>query len=427
PTDAMPRARPTSSRRTGRLAATEAIADQQVASAERHTHRIEVETGDEPVHVTVGQPTQQTSHTTTPGGFSKFFNRVIDNGLWSALTDPARTVYLPLVRLADSRPPHRSKVGVASLIRMTGLSRSSVKRGLKALQEQRLITVISQGGVGADGKNRPNVYELIVPEPRDPEGVQARTHSRSKGERTSGSRKARPAVQEKAGPGFPAEPHLRDISKTNTPRSGVGGGFSASPTPDADPESQRLAEMLGRWGFEPAEAIELLAESGAAAASRAMDDARQLDAGGKLRCATGFIRWRLREEAKSPNDAPPRDGGRGDNVSDASLIAPSRQAGPSAVAAEIVSASAASRKPRADDQLPPRGDRTNTEADPSLIAFDQLPADVVDWAAARVAELHADRPAMLRLLTSKPPAASPLMRAEIAKLLAGDRGSIGVP
>jgi hypothetical protein len=159
--------------------------------ARRHTHRIEVETGDEPVQVTVGQAASAAAEkpSPTPGGFCKFFNRVIDTGLWGELPDAARAVYLPLLRLAESRGPCRARAGLAALMRMSGLSRSSVKRGLRALQGARLIVVVRQGGVDANGINRPNVYEMLVPEadatPTSPTSpVQPRTPSRSRGKPT---------------------------------------------------------------------------------------------------------------------------------------------------------------------------------------------------------------------------------------------------
>jgi hypothetical protein len=141
------------------------------ASPTVHRHRIDVETEEEAVHVTLGKAADspEPRRGTPAGGFAKFFNRVIDTGAWARLPDAGRAVYMPLVRLGDatSSGSARARVGLASLMRHTGLSRSTVKRGLKSLQEARLIVVVSQGGVSTTGQNRPNVYELLVPEPLD--------------------------------------------------------------------------------------------------------------------------------------------------------------------------------------------------------------------------------------------------------------------
>ncbi len=373
------------------------------------------------MHVTVGNASEpaQAKPTAVAGGFSKFFNRVIDNGLWADLPDCARCVYLPLVRLAEHRGHCRAKVGLASLIRLSGASRSTVKRGLKALQEQRLIVVVSQGGVGADGVNRPNVYELLVPEPRDDDSpttpttattpVRRRTPSRSKAEPTPGPSVDATPVQPRTEPGAADGPHLRGPTKKQPQRAG-GGRVSAAPgteTTGADAD-HRAAAMLTRWGFDQAEATDLVTTFGPACVSRAMGEARTLHDGGKLRCAAGFIRWQLREQSPpmpTDVDAPPQDSGRRGETAVASAPAPTGS-GTGQAPAAVVEASGGDVASPADDGAGVEGD-----------GFDGLAPDVVAWAAERVLAAHADRPAMVRLLTSRPPAKSPLMRAEIVNLL----------
>lgn len=389
----------------------------------RHTHRIEVETGDEPVHVTVGNAREEADGDGgggksgyVPGGFAKFFNRVIDCGLWATLPDAARAVYLPLVRLADGRGPFRARAGVASLMKHSGLSRSSVKRGLKALQDARLIVVVSAGGVGRDNVNRANLYELLIPEPADdgaphhpgpaksskssakakgrkasasvPEGVQSRTPSRPSDEpagepaadrggvSTTNPRSGRTGARTGAGDG----PHLRSSSQTPAPEQ-TGAGVEL-----AEAEGMAVAvDGLRRWGFDAEEAKRLAGTFGPARVSRVLAEARQLRSAGRLRSASGFIRWSLDEsdaaEAKS-----------GESVSPAWDLVEARRRREEAAVAER--------------------DRQAEDAE-----VDSLPAEAIETLAAEVCERYADHPAMLRLLTSKPPTQSRLMRAEIAKLL----------
>lgn len=398
--------------------------DERTRRAQRHTHRIEVETGDDPVHVTVGNAREEAESGIgksgyVPGGFAKFFNRVIDCGLWSELPDAARAVYLPLVRLADGRGPFRARAGVASLMKHSGLSRSSVKRGLKALQDARLIVVISAGGVGKDNVNRANLYELLVPEPNEDgapepvkapksaakakgrrdstpttpttpaaEGVQSRTPSRFSDEPTGEPAADRGGVSAEnprtgrsgARTGATGEPHLRSSSQTLSPdRAGAGGERSET-------EGAEVAvDGLRRWGFDTDEAERLAEAFGPARVSRVLAEARQLRSAGRLRSAVGFIRWSLEESdtaGEKPSSAP----------SPAWDLVETRRRREEAAVAE--------RDRQAEDA-----------------AVDSLPPEAIETLAAEVCERYADHPAMLRLLTSKPPTQSRLMRAEIAKLL----------
>src|SRR3954470_4211972 len=98
-----------------------------------------------------------------PGGFAKFFNRVVDSGAWARLSDAARAAYLPLVRFADQRNHFRVGIGQAALMKYSGLSRSSIKRAVKDLLASKLLVLVEQGGVTPDGQNESNVYQLMVP------------------------------------------------------------------------------------------------------------------------------------------------------------------------------------------------------------------------------------------------------------------------
>ena len=123
------------------------------------THQIRVETEEENVTVMIGGDSE------IPGGFAKFFNRVVDSGAWGPhLSDAARAAYLPLVRFADQRNQFRVAVGQAALMKYSGLSRSSIKRTVKDLLASKLLVLVEeQGGVTPDGQNESNVYQLMVP------------------------------------------------------------------------------------------------------------------------------------------------------------------------------------------------------------------------------------------------------------------------
>ena len=334
-----------------------------------HQHRIDVETEHEEVRVTLG-PKPAKKACPVAGGFTMFFNRLIDNGLWADLPDAARAVYLPLARLGDATAGGsiRSRAGLASLMRWSGLSRSSVKRGLKALQDKGLIAVVRRGGVGADGVNRPNVYELLVPEPADREGGHRRTDPVAGDDPTPRPLVDRPSGRRRPGPPSAAEPHPRGLPETPPPTPGCV-------EPSAE---ERAVELLGRWGIDSTEAAGLVAEAGPGIVSKCVADARALREAGKLRSAAGFLRWAIRERGEGDRGSGP--------------IEPARSA----------ASAAASSFPEMES-----GD------DP----VDGLDDAALGALAERVLAAHADRPAMVRLLTAKPPRHSKLMRAEVAALL----------
>jgi hypothetical protein len=121
------------------------------------THQIRVDTEEDLVTVQIG------GEGSVPGGFAKFFNRVIDSEAWARLSDAGRAAYMPLVRFADHRNQYRVQIGQAALMKYSGLSRSSAKRAIKDLLTSKLIVLVEQGGVTADGRNESNLYQLMVP------------------------------------------------------------------------------------------------------------------------------------------------------------------------------------------------------------------------------------------------------------------------
>ena len=67
------------------------------------------------------------------------------------------------MRFADQKNQFRVQMGQATLMRYSGLSRSSIKRAVKDLLASKLIVLIEQGGVTPDGLNTSNLYQLMVP------------------------------------------------------------------------------------------------------------------------------------------------------------------------------------------------------------------------------------------------------------------------
>src|SRR4051812_26999150 len=145
-----------------------------------------------------------------PGGFAKFFNRVVDSQAWARLSDAARAIYIPLVRFADQRNQFRVQVGQAALMKYSGLSRSSIKRGVKDLLASKLIVLIEQGGVTPDGQNESNVYQLMVP-------------AEGKPKRIGGAA----AVHTQIAPGAVAEPPPSPVSNPPSVRQRTPSRFSA--------------------------------------------------------------------------------------------------------------------------------------------------------------------------------------------------------
>ena len=432
------------------------------AAPERHTHRFEVETDTDAVHLSIGRPdpeaagqAAQSAHAAVAGGYLKVFNRLIDTGAWARLPDAARAVYLPLCRFADAREDFRTRAGLAALMRHTGLSRSSVKRGLRALQDARLLAVVRAGGVAADGTNLTNVYQLLVPDadepqplrgapaeaarkpvqsaarakrakktdapaahapaapagviaatpafffscdsygdrPADaaaPEGVRPRTPGRAKADPPAGPAREprpRPSADPAAGPA-PAGtesgsgPLIRPISSESispaqAPADVVG---------EEDEDRNRPAASLQRWGVHLTAARDLAERFGPDAVRAATAAVEPLARAGRVRNAAGWLVRHLERGWGDPADAP--------------------------AAADLAARTAADRVGREAEAAQAVAARES--ADAVLDALDDATLGVL---AGRVVASHADRPAMIRLLTAKPPRQSRLMRAEIAALL----------
>ena len=436
----MPKMREPSRTQSAAQSAAQSVAG-AAANAARHLHRFEVETDTDAVHLSIGRPEAEATaghaaghaagHSPVAGGYLKVFNRLIDSGVWATLPDAARAVYLPLARFADARENFKARAGLAALMRHTGLSRSSVKRGLKALQEARLLAVVRVGGVAADGTNRTNVYQLLVPgEPGDDEPVRggkpvAEAPARKPVQSAARAKRAAkppadkpPGVHSRTPSRFTAEPPAESAAdpRRGSPAdpaagptaAGTGAGDeplyrptsseSISPAAAADvvgepgwqgPERlARSAQSLQRWGVSPAAARELAARHGPDAVRSAVAAVEPLARQGKLRNAAGFLVSRLEQ-----------------GWSDAAPAAAASSAG----LEERTRVERQRREAEAQSAVAARG-----SADAEIDALDDATLDAL---AARVLAGHADRPAMVRLLTAKPPRQSRLMRAEVAALL----------
>ena len=373
-----------------------------------HTHQITVDTDEENVTVMIG------GDGGVPGGFAKLFNRVIDSQAWARLSDAGRAAYLPMVRFADQRNHFRIQIGQAGLMKYSGLSRSSVKRAIKDLLTSKLIVLVEQGGVTADGQNECNLYQLMVPaEARagrsagtgvgpalNPLPVQSRTPSRPAIEPTAGPALDRASVR----PTTPAPVQL-----DRAPRSAGGPQFrrsisedSRQASPDALPPGARLAHpgedaavLLEEKGVEPAAAREL---AQVYPFERVVDVVATMEyrkAHGKCDNPGGFIREALVKQWQTPRA-----------VTDARRQAEARL--------REQATERAAREARLAE-----GARANDDEQRVGRLIDGLDDDELSILAGSVVRKYEGNAAVLQVLTRKPPRQCRLMKMEIARLLQG--------
>ena len=373
-----------------------------------NTHQIRVETEADEVNVTIAD------HGGVAGGFAKFFNRVIDSGVWADLSDAARAAYMPLVRFADHRNHFRVRIGQAALMRHSGLSRSSVKRAMKDLIAHRLLVVVDQGGVTAQGQNECNLYQLLVPpapaknrtgpalplsadEPTasstlNPEGVPDRTPSRPRREPIEGPPPNPPPGGYRTDP-WSAEPPIRGSAggpqfKNTVPED----NFKTDPSvaPEADPAAVHL---LVNNGVEPETSRTLAAQF---PHQRIVDVVATMDfrrARGKCDNPGGFIRDALVKQWQVPRA-----------VLDARHRATARQRQQAA-------------EQRARDAEATVDARARDEETRLQRRLDLLDDDELSLLAAEVLRKYEGNPAVLQVLTRRPPRECRLMKMEIGALL----------
>ena len=153
------------------------------------------------------------------------------------------------------------------------------------------------------------------------------------------------------------------------------------------PGRREVVELLRRWEIDPAVAEDLAATHAPGRVLAAVGLARQAKARGRLRNPGGFIvrcladDWTASAEGSAVLEDPA-----------------GRQAREQARQRAEEARAAASRA--AEDAR-----------------VDELDDETLACLVDRVLSIHADRPAMLRLLRARPPRESRLMRAEVAALL----------
>lgn len=368
----------------------------------QHNHHIDVETDDPFLTVTIG------SDGGVPGGFAKFFNRIVDSESWARLGDAARAVYIPLVRFADHRNQFRVQMGQAALMKYSGLSRSSIKRGIRDLVTHRLMVVVERGGVSEMGMNESNVYQLLVPaaprkklaedSPEDPPGVQPQTPSSLLVEPSPGPRMSRPRGHERTetgrswtGDGGAADdPQYRRNSKE------VSNRAARLQIPTPSPQSDAAA-LLEKCGVEKSVARKL---AEAFPHSRIVDVIATMEwrrARGKCENPAGFVHDALVRQWETPKA-----------VFDARARAEAR-----------LRSEAVERETRAQTA---REAATASDADARLeTLLASLDDDELQILSESVLRKYEGNVAVSAVLTRKPPRECRLMRMEIAALLEGAR------
>jgi hypothetical protein len=389
--------------------------EDQVAVGQLHTHQIQVETEEEFVTVQIG------GEGSVPGGFAKFFNRVIDSEAWARLSDAGRAAYLPLVRFADNRNQYRVQIGQAALMKYAGLSRSSIKRALKDLLTSRLIVLVEQGGVTPDGRNESNLYQLMIPV--DPKPRMTGGPSYTAAGETRGGPLANPLQGQSRTPSVAAEePPRRPLANPDsalhrtatptrwTPLGGAAGGpqlrnisepqdNSRSVSPPQPVVSQPIEEpadaavLLEKHGVERLVARQL---AGAYPLQRVVDVVETMQfrrSRGKCENPGGFIRDALVKQWQTPQ-----------SVIDARAKAETRARAEAAIErtrrAETTQVAAVDADQRRVEQL-----------------IDALDDDELELLAHEVLKKYDGNSAVLSVLTRKPARECRLMKMEIAAML----------
>ncbi len=371
------------------------------------THQIRVETEEENVTVTIGNDGG------IPGGFAKLFNRVIDSEAWARLSDAGRAAYLPLVRFADHKNQFRVQIGQATLMKYSGLSRSSVKRAIKDLLSSKLVVLMEQGGVTAEGLNSSNLYQLMVPtegrkrspSPSDanPQGDRQRTPSRVSGEPPAGPEADPVAAPSRTLPragagaerGSAGGPQLRSINKELSNKK-VGNGHGRLSDPVID-KVQAAAVLLEEKGVEPAAARQL-AET--YPYERVVDVVATMEyrrAHGKCDNPGGFLRDALVKQWATPK-----------------AVIEARRRAEAKLKQQV--ADDAARRARAEQDAQAGEDDRRAQH-----LIDSLDDDELAILAESVLAKYEGNSAVLMVLTRKPPRECRLMKMEIAAMMGGAR------
>ncbi|HEX8911729.1 MAG TPA: hypothetical protein VF796_05175 [Humisphaera sp.] len=394
-----------------------------------HTHNIRVETPEERVTVQIG------GEGSVPGGFAKLFNRVVDSEAWANLSDAARAAYIPLVRFADHRNQFRIQIGQASLMKYSGLSRSSIKRAVKDLLASRLIVLVEQGGVTADGRNESNLYQLMVPTDPKPRLVGGRMDHPSAEVIHSDEPPVGPDADPLPAPvrtpsPFAAEPRVvppanpapaRDWTATPS-RWTQGGGVSSGPQlrsiselkdnsrlPAAPPSTPQPVVVRPPAGpiAPAADAAVLLEENGVDAST-----ARQLAAAFPMARIVDVVETMQFRRARGKCENP------GGFIREALV---KQWQTPRAVVEARAKAEARARAEAVTHQVRRQESTQAADVDAEQRQIDQLIGalddDELELLAREVLKKYDGNPAVLGVLTRKPPRDCRLMKMEVANLL----------
>ncbi|QOV89462.1 helix-turn-helix domain-containing protein [Humisphaera borealis] len=392
-------------------------------AAPLHSHQIRVDTAEELVTVQIG------GEGSVPGGFAKFFNRVVDSEAWAHLSDAGRAAYIPMVRFADHRNQYRVQIGQASLMKYAGLSRSSIKRAIKDLLQSKLLVLVEQGGVTPDGRNESNLYQLMVPvDPRprlgtpetptaipwthrsaagmardealrpNPLPVQPRTPSRFEVEPTAGpaenpvaGRSRTPSGARRTHPGtVTADPQLRSIKEVEDNNTSSRLPQPVVPVREASTDA---AALLVENGVEAPVARKLAGEFPVSRIVDVIDTMRFRAARGKCDNPGGFIRDALVKQWQTPRAVV--DARAKAEAAEKSRIASERQR-----QAEQAKVATVNAEDRQTEQL--------------IAALDD---DELEMLAMEVLKKYDGNTAVLAVLTRKPPRQCRLMKMEIAGML----------
>lgn len=352
-----------------------------------HRHHIQVETAEEAVTVTIGG-----GDGGIPGGFAKLFNRIIDSGAWARLSDAARAAYLPLVRLADHRNQFQVRAGQAALMKHSGLSRSSIKRAMRELLASRLVVLVHQGGVNAAGENQSNLYQLMVPvesparctggSSADPLGCHTRT----------------PAPVSHEPPEVPAPDRLpaRQRTAAGGRLADIGGASAGPQLRNNHKESSKkpdAAALLEEKGIDPRTSRELAATYTDDRIVDVIETMEYRRARGKCENPAGFIRDALVRKWPVPKV----------------VLTARAQA---AARAKQEEADTRARESRREQSRTAAADESRAEQ-----LIEALDDEELSILAESIIQKYEGNPAVLQILTRKPPRECRLMRMEIAAMM----------
>ena len=113
---------------------------------------------DVPSEVTVTPLFVEATKRAVPGGFTMVFNRVFEAGYWARLADVERAVYPAIGFCARFDDDFRAEVALSEIMALTGLGRTSVKKGVAGLIDRGLLRQERAGS----GRTKA-VYQLLVP------------------------------------------------------------------------------------------------------------------------------------------------------------------------------------------------------------------------------------------------------------------------